>query len=179
LIECFDKGKPIGRWGRKARDLKDVRIVLDVALRTSHIFETARGAEKPRLARILCAFRSGFFILNFIMLRQNRTLASPSKLHLKPVSRALLIAETLDLMTTFGGFVFFPHMWEANPLPGILGGWAPTIALKIAGTILVIMILEKVEKWPRTVWIVPLAAFIPVAWNLTSILAEVIISFVI
>jgi hypothetical protein len=99
-------------------------------------------------------------------------------LQLKPISWAVLIAETLDLATTFGSFVFFPQMWEANPLHGVFGGWNLTIFIKIAATLIVIATLERVDRWPRPVWIVPLAASLPVVWNLLSILAEVFVSSV-
>jgi hypothetical protein len=113
------------------------------------------------------------------MFQEKRSSSSFSCPQLKPISWAVLIAETLDLATTFGGFVFFPQMWEANPLHGVLGGWNLMILFKIAATIFVIVTLERVEKWPRPVWVVPLAASLPVLWNLLSILAEVFDSFVI
>ena len=107
------------------------------------------------------------------MLQLIRTPSTHRKLQLKPISWAVLIAEALDLATTFGGFLIFPQMWEANPLPGLIGGWSMTILFKIAATLVVVAVLERVERWPRPVWIVPLAASLPVAWNLFSILAEV------
>jgi hypothetical protein len=111
------------------------------------------------------------------MFQQKRFSSSFGTLQLKPISWAVLIAETMDLATTLAGFVFFPQMWEANPLPGILGGWSMTIFIKVTATVLVIATLEKVERWPRPVWVVPLAASLPVMWNLMSILAEVFVSF--
>lgn len=97
------------------------------------------------------------------------------KIQLKPVSWAVILAEGLDLATTFSGFFLFPQMWEANPVHGLLGGWSLTILAKITATLLVVLILEKVERWPRLVWLVPLAAGLPVIWNLASILAELLV----
>jgi hypothetical protein len=111
------------------------------------------------------------------MFQQKRFSSSFGTLQLKPISWAVLIAETMDIATTLAGFVLFPQMWEANPLPGILGGWSMTIIIKITATVIVIATLEKVERWPKPVWAIPLAASMPVIWNLMSILAEVYASF--
>jgi hypothetical protein len=50
-----------------------------------------------------------------------------------------------------------------------------TVLVKILVITLVVLILERVEKWPRVVWIVPIIAGVAVIWNLLIILAEVII----
>jgi hypothetical protein len=97
------------------------------------------------------------------------------KIYLKPVSWAVILAEILDITTTFGGFLIYPQMWEANPLYGFLGGWGSMILAKIAATVIVVLILEKVVKWPRPVWVIPLAASLPVFWNTASILAELLL----
>jgi hypothetical protein len=97
-----------------------------------------------------------------------------SKRTLKPVSRVIILAEALDVLTTFAGVFVFPQMWETNPLKLMLGGWIPVILLKIIATLCMIAILERVEKWPRLVWVVPSLAFLPVMVNSISILAEIL-----
>ena len=107
---------------------------------------------------------------------QFRTTDTPfKKLSLKPVSQAVLAAECLDVFTTFSGFLVFPQMWEANPLRISLGGWVPLIMVKLLATLVVVMILERIEKWPKPVWVIPLAAALPVLWNLISMLAELVV----
>lgn len=109
------------------------------------------------------------------MLRTKEYSLLQHKFQLKPVSWALILAEGLDLATTFAGFLLFPQMWEANPIQGLLGGWGLTILAKITATLLVVIILEKVERWPRAVWLIPLTAALPVMWNTFSILAELMV----
>lgn len=107
---------------------------------------------------------------------QFRTTDTPfKKLSLKPVSEAVLVAECLDMLTTFSGFLVFPQMWEANPLRMALGGWVPLLLAKLLATLVVVLILERIEKWPRPVWIIPAAAALPVVWNLISMLAELVV----
>ncbi|HEX7976219.1 MAG TPA: hypothetical protein VF498_17550 [Anaerolineales bacterium] len=90
------------------------------------------------------------------------------------VSWALLAAEGLDMLSTFVGTTLFPQMWETNPLPAQLGGWIPTILAKVVATALVILILERIEKWPKQVWIIPWVALLPAAWNVINMFAELI-----
>jgi uncharacterized membrane protein len=99
---------------------------------------------------------------------------SLSNQQLKPISKVVMFAEAFDMLTTFAGCFIFPQMWEANPLKLMLGGWIPVILLKVIATLCVIVILERVEKWPRLVWVVPSLAFLPVLLNSFSILAEVL-----
>jgi hypothetical protein len=106
------------------------------------------------------------------MLQPKLSALTQRKFQLKPVSWAVIMAEGLDLATTFGAFSVFPQMWEANPVHGLLGSWGLTILAKMTATLLVVIILEKVERWPRPVWLVPMTAGLPVIWNLASILAE-------
>lgn len=91
---------------------------------------------------------------------------------LKSVSIAVITAESLDILTTFWGLILFPQMWETNQLLVQLGGWLPVILAKVMAVIVVVIVLEKVEKWSRLVWMVPLTAFSPVLWNCVCILAE-------
>jgi hypothetical protein len=104
------------------------------------------------------------------MLQANPT--SLSLKRLKPISRALLIAETLDVLTTFAGFYLAPQMWEANPMLAALGGWAQLLLAKVAAVLLVVFVLERVRSWPRLAWIIPLVAALPVAWNALALLVE-------
>jgi hypothetical protein len=97
------------------------------------------------------------------------------KFSLKPVNRAFIAAEGLDLLTTFMGSFVFPQMWEANPMKLMLGGWIPLILAKIIATILVVTILQRVQKWPALVWIIPTAAFLPALWNMICILFELVL----
>lgn len=94
--------------------------------------------------------------------------------NLKTVSWAVIIAETLDMATTFGAFLFLPQMWEANPVQGWIGGWDVTILAKLVATLLVVWVLERIPRWPRPVWIIPAVAGLPVLWNLVCILAELV-----
>jgi hypothetical protein len=98
-----------------------------------------------------------------------------SKTALKPISKILLFAEGLDLLTTFAGLLFFPQLWEANPMLKLPGGWSTMILVKIAATLFVVIIFERVPKWSRMVWIVPCIAAIPVVWNIINMLAEIAI----
>jgi hypothetical protein len=109
------------------------------------------------------------------MLQPKVSSLNQRKFQLKPVSWAVILAEGLDLATTFGGFSLFPQMWEANPVHGLLGGWGLTILAKLIATLLVVLILERVDRWPRPVWLVPVTASLPVLWNLASILAEIMV----
>ena len=98
-----------------------------------------------------------------------------TKSRLKSVSVAVLGAELLDIATTFLGLLMFPQVTEANPLASFFGGMMGTVLFKIAVVLFVILILEKVEKWPRVVWVVPITAALAVVWNLVIILAELIV----
>jgi hypothetical protein len=91
---------------------------------------------------------------------------------LKPVSLIFIAAELLDVLTTLVGLALFPQMWESNPLPGLLGGVFPAALAKGLVVLGVVFVLEKVENWPRLVWVVPAMAFSPVLWNLFAITAE-------
>jgi len=103
----------------------------------------------------------------------SQSLHSISRLELKPISKLVIIAESLDLLTTFTGLLFFPQLWETNSMLVLLGGWLPFILVKIAATIAVVIIIERVEKWPGLVWIIPCIAALPVVWNIICMLAEV------
>jgi uncharacterized membrane protein len=91
---------------------------------------------------------------------------------LKPLSQVFIAAELLDILTTFAGLALYPQMWESNPLPGLLGGMFPAMLVKLCVVLGVVFVLEKVETWPRLVWIVPAMALSPVLWNVFSITAE-------
>lgn len=95
-------------------------------------------------------------------------------LNLKLVSKAVLLYETLDILTTVGGLAIFPQIAELNPLLHILGGMASTILVKLLVTGLVVAVLEYIQRWPSLVHLVPFTAALPVAWNLLVILAEVV-----
>lgn len=91
---------------------------------------------------------------------------------LKEVSKALLLAQVLDITTTMGGLYLLPQLWETNPLPGLLGGWAPTILIKLVVSFFVVLVLEAVESWPLVVKIIPITAILPGVWNLFLIVFE-------
>jgi hypothetical protein len=91
---------------------------------------------------------------------------------LKEVSKALLLAQSLDIITTMGGLYLLPQMRETNPLPMMLGGWSQTILFKLVMAMLVVMVLEAVEKWPMVVKIIPIIAILPGVWNLFLIVFE-------
>jgi hypothetical protein len=96
------------------------------------------------------------------------------RLRLKPISIFLIVAEILDLMTTLQGFRWFPQLWESNPLAGLYGGMTTAILAKVLVTLCVVFIFERVDKWPRLVWLVPAVAWLPVLWNILVIWAEFI-----
>lgn len=93
---------------------------------------------------------------------------------LRPISKALILAELLDLLTTSVGIWMFPQISEANPMLMELGGWLPLLVTKLLATLFVVYILERIEKWSFLVWVVPLIAVLPVIWNIICILAEAI-----
>jgi hypothetical protein len=94
------------------------------------------------------------------------------RLKLRPISQVLILAETLDIITTYAGLLLYPQLWEANPLAGSLGGLLGATLLKIGITLVVVLVLERVPRWPRLVWIIPTVAALPVFWNLANILVE-------
>jgi hypothetical protein len=93
-------------------------------------------------------------------------------LKLRPISQALILAETFDIFTTYLGLLLIPQLWEANPLAGILGGLFGATLFKIGVTLGAVLVLERVPRWPRLVWVIPGVAALPVFWNLANILAE-------
>ena len=93
---------------------------------------------------------------------------------MKPVSRAALYAQLLDLITTFVGLALFVSIYEANPMVGAWGGWRETVLLKLAATGVIVYILERVNKWPLGVWIIPLITALPVFWNLLVMAFELL-----
>jgi hypothetical protein len=95
-------------------------------------------------------------------------------LQLKPVSKVFLAAEALDVLTTVAGLSLHPQMWEANPVAGFMGGILQVTLLKLLVTLAVVYVIEKVDRWPGLIWVVPLMASVPVIWNLFSITVEVI-----
>ena len=101
------------------------------------------------------------------------SLRSIQKLELKPISKVVIVAESLDLLTTFTGLLFFPQLWETNPMLSSMGGWLPTVLAKIAATLVVVIVIERVGKWPRLIWLVPCIAAFPVLWNIINMLAEI------
>ena len=104
------------------------------------------------------------------------TLAQSRKVFrsLKPISQIVILAESLDVLTTLIGLSLFSHINEMNPLPTITGSWYTTILIKLVAVAIVVYVLERVEKWPRFVWIVPITAMLPVLWNLLIISAEMV-----
>ena len=95
-------------------------------------------------------------------------------LKLKPVSKVFIAAEALDILTTFVGLSLQPQMWEANPVAGVLGGLVQAALFKLLVSVAVVYVIEKVDSWPRLIWVVPLMASTPVVWNLISISVEFI-----
>jgi hypothetical protein len=86
---------------------------------------------------------------------------------MKTISKVIIIAEGLDLLTTFVGLTFFPILRETNPL--IVNGWTTTVLTKIAATVIIVIVVERVGKWPKLIWIVPIIALLPTFWNLLNI----------
>ena len=108
------------------------------------------------------------------MAQRSLTVTGFFPFNLKPVSKAFLAAEALDVLTTFAGLTLHPQMWEANPVTGFLGGMVQAALLKLLVTLAVVYIIEKVDSWPGLIWAVPLIASAPVVWNLFSISVEFI-----
>lgn len=94
---------------------------------------------------------------------------------LKPISRALIYAEILDIATTMVGLLVFPQIWEANPMLVLVGGWAQLFAAKLAAVVFVVLILERVKSWPRLAWAIPTVAALPALWNTFCLLAELVL----
>ena len=92
----------------------------------------------------------------------------------KPVSRAAMYGQALDLITTFVGLAIFSSIWEANPAYMLLGGWGATVLLKLSATVLIVYVLESVEEWPVIVWVIPLVTSLPVFWNILVMTLELI-----
>jgi hypothetical protein len=103
------------------------------------------------------------------------TLHSIPKPNLKLISKVILLAEGLDLLTTFTGLLLFPQLRESNPMLVSFGSWLPTLLAKIVATVIVVIVIERVGKWSRLVWIVPTIALLPVFWNILTMLAEIIV----
>lgn len=93
---------------------------------------------------------------------------------LKPVTKTLLLYEGLDILTTLSGLTLFPEIIEANPLPGMVGGMAPTILLKVIAILFIAVVLERVQNWPKLIYLVPTIAALPVFWNILVILTQAI-----
>lgn len=111
------------------------------------------------------------------MLRANPERFPDFLLRLKAVSRTLIIAEVLDVATTLLGFLFFPQIWEVNPMLEVFGGWSQLLLIKLFLTTAVVFVLERINSWPRLVWVIPLVAAIPPIWNTICLLAEAFWSF--
>ncbi len=111
------------------------------------------------------------------------TLSAPARnfieailsLRLRPISKALVVAESLDLLTTAAGLWLFPQIAEANPMLVTMGGWLPLLVSKFLATLFVVFIFEKMAKWSLLVWVVPSIATLPVIWNIFCILAEALV----
>ncbi len=93
---------------------------------------------------------------------------------LKPVTKTLLLYEELDILTTLSGLTLFPEIIETNPLPGMVGGMLPTILLKVIATLFIAVVLERVQNWPKLIYLVPTIAALPVFWNILVILTQAI-----
>lgn len=96
-------------------------------------------------------------------------------IRLRPISKALVIAEVLDLMTTATGLWIFPQITEANPMLATMGGWLPLLASKFLATLFVVYVFEKIGRWSALVWVVPSIATLPVIWNIFCILSEALV----
>jgi hypothetical protein len=110
--------------------------------------------------------------VGWLMAQRSLTFSGDVPLKLKPVSKVFLAAEALDILTTFIGLSLHPQMWEANPVVGVLGGMVQAALFKLLVTLAVVYVIEKVDSWPRLIWVVPLMASVPVFWNLFSISVE-------
>ncbi|OGO31679.1 MAG: hypothetical protein A2Z16_10070 [Chloroflexi bacterium RBG_16_54_18] len=94
---------------------------------------------------------------------------------MRPISKALVVAESLDLLTTASGLLLFPQIAEANPMLVTMGGWLPLLVSKFLATLFVVFVFERITKWSVLVWVVPSIATLPVIWNIFCILAEALV----
>jgi hypothetical protein len=94
---------------------------------------------------------------------------------LRPISKALVVAESLDLLTTAAGLSLYPQIAEANPMLATMGGWLPLLVSKFLATLFVVFVFERMSKWSVLVWVVPSIATLPVIWNIFCILTEALV----
>lgn len=87
---------------------------------------------------------------------------------MKTITSVFLLVELLDCLTTLIG-VGSMGMIELNPLSA---NWAILIPLKVIGIGLIAGVLQWRGK--GAYWIVPIAAGLPVLWNLFNIGVEVL-----
>jgi len=90
-------------------------------------------------------------------------------INLKRVSYWLIIAQFLDILTTFIG-VSLMGLMELNPM----GFTFQIVMLKILITFLVVYVLEH-EKYFKFMWAVPITVLIFPLWNLLNIVLDLIL----
>ena len=93
---------------------------------------------------------------------------------LKPEVKYLLIAECLDIITTFIGFLW--GFGEGNPFLKELSFQGILIFKILATLIFAPIVLQKINfgKWG---WIFPIIAIVPVFWNLYWIIWTIKITY--
>jgi hypothetical protein len=91
-------------------------------------------------------------------------------LNIKPIVALFLLTQAIDGLTT----IFFMNIGgrELNPLPLIIG-WKYTIAIKIAVTAIVALVLQK-YSWFKLMWLVVVVPLVVSIWNVTQIVTEII-----
>jgi hypothetical protein len=94
---------------------------------------------------------------------------------LKLCTKILIIAELLDILTTFIGLALFPWMIEINPFLHLFGGsWLALMLYKIILVGIAIFILEKKIAWKTNyIWFIPGFAIFAVISNVVNILYAV------
>lgn len=84
-----------------------------------------------------------------------------NKYSLRTITVIFLYAEILDILTSFIGIKM--GLTEKNPIVYALG-WNMVILIKILGTIIIAIFLEK-KKHMKYDIIFPIIAILPTAWN--------------
>ena len=94
---------------------------------------------------------------------------------MKIYTKVLIIAELLDILTTFVGLALFPWMIEINPFLTLFGGnMIMLMIFKIILVGIVIFILEKKITWKtKYIWCIPCLPIFAVMSNIFNILIAV------
>jgi hypothetical protein len=89
---------------------------------------------------------------------------------LKTITAAFLLAQLLDIATTFIG-INLPGVIELNP-----AGFGFFTVLAKVGIMAAIGLILQMREWSRAAWILPIVSGLPAVWNLVVILAEISVS---